>query len=331
MDGITRQDRMIYYGEKPWHSKGTPKDRLQTVEEALQAINGDYVVSLQPMFLADGTEVDTHKATVREDTGALLGVVGANYAVHQNREVFEAINSILGTDEARVETAGTLFGGKKAWALVQIGGIMRTKQTDDTYEKYLLAATSHDGSLPSIFKLVVNRVVCNNTLNFALSEAGNYFYYHKHTRSSELVIADAIAALGFINHRFEVVQSIIDQLADHQPTDEEVRSVFMKLIPNPTNEEEDKLVNTTQAQRGRDKLMELFENGTGNTMDGIRGTSSAVLNSVTEYADHYRTIRCGEGVDPREQRLASNWFGTSDQFKKDGFKLITKMAGISRN
>ena len=76
---------MMYVGEPAWHKLGTPLPRLATSNEALQAARLDYRVEKRPLqaVLSGRTRVavDDHFATVRMDTGKVLGVVGERYSV----------------------------------------------------------------------------------------------------------------------------------------------------------------------------------------------------------------------------------------------------------
>lgn len=325
-------DRMAYTGDKPWHDAGHYVDHYMDSGEALVGANAGWRTLLVPLVARadDGTDydVETHVATVRSDNNRVLGVVGRSYTPHHNEDVFRSVDDIVGTKEAAIETVGTFGGGSKVWMLVKLDGELRVKMTDDVIEKYLFVATSHDGSIATTYKLTNNRVVCQNTFTIGLMEKARRFLYYKHTKNSELRIEDARVALGFINQQYEVVQSIIDQLAAYEPTDEEVRAVFMKLIPDPKAEDEDDEVNTTRAEVARDRLLDLYETGAGNDLPGVRGTAWAGVNAVTEYVDWDRTIRVPAGRDRAEHRLASIWLGDGDKAKTAAIKEWSKVAGV---
>lgn len=76
---------MAYAGQAPWHKLGTRVDGLMTAEQALQAANMDWEVTMAPLYLSNGQEVPTHRATYRSDTETVLSVVGSRYTPVQNR------------------------------------------------------------------------------------------------------------------------------------------------------------------------------------------------------------------------------------------------------
>lgn len=70
-----------------------------------------------------------------------------------------------------LETAGVLKDGRKVWALARTGQSSSLKG-DDTVNGYLLLATACDGSLATTAQFTSIRVVCNNTLEIALTSGG---------------------------------------------------------------------------------------------------------------------------------------------------------------
>jgi Domain of unknown function (DUF932) len=53
-----------------------------------------------------------YKATLRSDTGALIGIVGADYEPLDNREAFRFVDELIGS-QLHFETAGSLWGGRR--------------------------------------------------------------------------------------------------------------------------------------------------------------------------------------------------------------------------
>ena len=109
--------------EKAWHGLGQIVEQYPTSTEALQFAGLDYEVTKENLFTAcynsDGelmdntTNVKSHFATMRKDTGAVLGIVGKDYEIVQNKDAFAFFDSIVSGDEIQYETAGALGKGER--------------------------------------------------------------------------------------------------------------------------------------------------------------------------------------------------------------------------
>ena len=105
------QVALAYAGERPWHSLGTKVPGHMTAQEALVAGRLDWRVNVQKIHAESGASIPTHFATVREDTGNVLGVVKGRYHVVQNAELADFLGGIFGQASAVVETVGALRKG----------------------------------------------------------------------------------------------------------------------------------------------------------------------------------------------------------------------------
>ena len=93
-----------------------------SVAEVAKLAGLDWEVEKKPLFYHDGehtgmaamSEVEDKFATVRKDTGKVLGIVGNQYEVVQNIEGFEFIDDVLGKDITFVK-AGTHAKGTRVF------------------------------------------------------------------------------------------------------------------------------------------------------------------------------------------------------------------------
>lgn len=331
-------DSMAYTGEAPWHGEGTyVEGEAMTSKQALELGGLNNLVIKVPLLTQEvkddkgeiiipgGQTVDSFATwrTDRPDTG-YLGTVGSGYTVFQNSEAFEFFDHVVGSKEAFYHTVGALRGGRKVWILAKLPGELRVEGTDDITDKYLLLANSHDGTSAIRMFFTPVRVVCNNTLQLAMRGGLGQGISIKHTRNAGERISEAREALGLATVFYNKLDTIINQLAHHEPTAEEIDKVFFSLIPDV--EDEDKSV--TRRNNQREKLYELFEAGVGNDIKGIKGTSYAMLNATTEYADWHRGIRVTDGREEGDVRLEGIWFGSAAKFKAQAFNTICDVAGV---
>jgi phage/plasmid-like protein (TIGR03299 family) len=137
-------------------------------EEALEKSGLDWNVIQRPIMTSTYDHIPGWKANVRNTDNKVLGVVTDRYKVVQNREAFEFTDALLG-EGVRYETAGSIGDGRKIWLLAKLPDkyIMEGEMIDP----YLVFSSSHDGSGSIKVCMTPIRVVCQNTLNFALNSA----------------------------------------------------------------------------------------------------------------------------------------------------------------
>lgn len=167
-------ETMMYVGEKPWHGLGTEVKEAPTSADAIRLAGLDWLVKQEDLYIkgVDGnfTKVPL-KANVRDTDHKFLGGVTNRYGIIQNYECFAFTDKFIG-DDVRYETAGSLNGGKKIWLLARM---KRQILAEETIDPYLVFMNTHDGTGAVRVAMTPIRVVCNNTLNLALSTASRHW------------------------------------------------------------------------------------------------------------------------------------------------------------
>ena len=178
---------------RAWHKLGTVYDRPLTVQEALHGCHADYKVALQPLALItpdirremdygsvmalqlNNAIVPKYMATMRLDTHQFLGIVTEDYGIVQNEDAFKFIDTLVTgklTDAEHtpvIETAGVLGKGERVFITAKFPEqIILDNKGNDRVEMYIVFTTSHDGTGAVNCLVTPIRVVCNNTLNFAM-------------------------------------------------------------------------------------------------------------------------------------------------------------------
>ncbi|HRH61619.1 MAG TPA: DUF932 domain-containing protein, partial [Chitinophagaceae bacterium] len=142
--------------EKAWHNLGTIVENHPTSAEAIQFAGLDYEVVKQNIYTtsynADGQAMDftnrikTHFATMRPDTGEILGIVGSKYEIVQNKTAFTFFDSLVSDATGiKYETAGALGNGERIFITAKIPEVIKVGRKD-IIEEYIFLTTSHDGS-----------------------------------------------------------------------------------------------------------------------------------------------------------------------------------------
>jgi phage/plasmid-like protein (TIGR03299 family) len=296
----------------PWHNLGTELANPATAREAIKAAGLNYTVVKKPLKevvdLSPPADLSDRWATVRTDTGDVLGIVGDGYEVIQNKDAFKFFDTLVGTDDAMYETAGVIGRGERMWILAKPPGFIKV-HGNDIVSKYLLLTNSHDGSSRVRVKLTPIPVVCNNTLTAALQGTGEV--HVRHTVHAAEDMEQALSLLGLSDTLYQHLDATLNRMALTKTSDKQLLNYVRALVPD--NEEgEDNAKN----QGIRKAVHELYESGQG--ADLSRGTLWGAFNCVTEYTDH-------EMEENPTTRLESIWFGRGEQLKLKAFELAGRM------
>lgn len=297
-------ESMMYYGKRPWHGLGVELNEPATAEEAIIHAGMDWEVQKHTLAMQienDFITVPHYYVTVRQANAnnpsiIPLGVVKERYTPLQNKDAFTFFDSIVEENAAIYHTAGVLGRGERIWILAKLPGEIRVIGNDIT-EKFLLLTNSHDGTSGVQAKFTPIRVVCQNTLNAALSE-GDYINI-RHTPNVMERIKNAKELMKITNTYYDNISEIFQQMAHKQISSQEFSKYIQNFVP----------------EHSQDKVIDLFESGNGTDMKEIRGTVWNAFNAVTEFVDHHR---------PRikqENRLKSIWFGSGAMLKQKSFNL----------
>jgi phage/plasmid-like protein (TIGR03299 family) len=138
-----------YAGEVGWTGMGNRMPEGATVDEWIKAAGCDWEINRSDVFFADGQTGEAvpfkgREVLHRSDTGAPLSVVSSGFRIVQPAEIIEFFRDLLGGAGFSMETAGTLGGGRKFWALARVAEGATIGEGDRVYP-YCLAATSCDG------------------------------------------------------------------------------------------------------------------------------------------------------------------------------------------
>lgn len=161
-------ETMFYVRKAPWHGLGVRVESALNSEDALVMSGLNWNVLQKPIMTTSGTPVPGYKANIRDTDNRVLGVVTDRYRVVQNSEAFAFTDALLG-EGVRYETAGSLQDGKKIWILAKLPDKYIIE--GDQIDPYLVFSSSHDGSGSIKVAMTPIRVVCQNTLNLAMSTA----------------------------------------------------------------------------------------------------------------------------------------------------------------
>lgn len=241
------------------------------------------------------------KVLYRSDTLEPLSVVSARYNVVRPHEVLHFYQDLVEVGGFELETAGSLKGGRKLWALAKTGRDLTLKDGDKV-KSYLLLATSCDGTLCTTAQFTSLRVVCNNTLQMALRENTGAIKVPHSTQFNAAAVKEALG-LGMAN--WELFQKNMTDLSRRPVAPEEAIIFFNDFLNEPAGGDGNIVLS-----RPVQKLHALYQGaGMGSELASSRNTAWGLVKAVTEYIDHHRRARS------QDHRLDSAWFGQGAQLK----------------
>lgn len=226
---ITKNDGLMLTQKPAWHGLGVLVEQAPTCREALRIARLDWTVELHDLHRSDGAPVTTHRASVRTDTGETLGIVGCDWTPVQNWQLADLAESLNQDGIVRVETAGSLQGGKKVWFLLRGETIERKGAPEaDRTVPYILLANGHDGGMTLSARGTSVRVVCANTLGFAMSGTKAAVAF-RHTSGISQRMDEAKALIQDWLTGRDLLAKQIDALGQQQLTNLEVQEFFLAV------------------------------------------------------------------------------------------------------
>lgn len=298
--------------EKAWHGLGQIVQDYPTSAEAIKHAGLDYTVEKRKLFTYDNENeaanedakikipeiwVPDYYATIRTDTEQVLGVVGKEYEVIQNRDAFSFFDTIVGGDGMQYETAGALGKGERIFITAKLPGYIKVGK-DDLIEQYLFLTTSHDGygSITAAFTPI--RIVCNNTLNAALRNQSNSVKI-RHTLGAKERLEQAHVVMGISNKLSYELEQLFNKWATIKITDPQLRKLIqLAMVPNK------EVLQNIQAGKD-DTLSTCFKNicdtafeyamsNPSQQQETTKGTLFGAYNAVTGYFQNVRTYKDDE-------------------------------------
>ncbi|EIA07260.1 DUF932 domain-containing protein [Flavobacterium frigoris] len=332
--------------EKAWHGLGQIVKDYPTSAQAIKHAGLDYEVVKSPLYtktsnIIDPTDnleigdnevnVPNYFATIRTDNNAVLGVVGKDYHIVQNREAFSFFDSIVGgTDGILYETAGALGNGERIFITAKLPDYIRVGNGDDVTEKYIFLTTSHDGSGSITAAFTPVRIVCQNTLNASLRNMSNVVRI-RHTSGAKQRLENAHKVMGLANEFSNQLEDIFNNWAKVKVHDHEVKKMIQfALCPNKETLQHLKAGN-------EDEISTVFKNtvedafayamtSDSQQMNTTKGTLFGAYNAVTGY---YQNVRSYKDSEAKLQSIIMG--GTAQLKSQKAFEICTNFQKMGMN
>jgi phage/plasmid-like protein (TIGR03299 family) len=320
---------MFYYGEVPWHKKGSKLPQPATAEEAIKAGGLEWRVRLVPIRTDERPprNIARRVAVVRDDLQpgdprAVVGVVHPEFRPLQNRDAIRVFDALVGHGGRVYHTGGYLGNGEVIWLLARLPENITVADKKDVVEPYMLLTNSHDGTIAIDFRLTMVRVVCQNTLALAMRrDQSSQIFKRAHNVSPETLMVEANEFYQFctksaadLGERFKKMHSV-----SFGP--DKFESIVASLLPLPhpparisvdagvRKRHEMRVQKITEA---RTSIGAVFAEGicNGIKIPPAEETLWGALNAVTAFVDHNNG-----------DRYAHALFGSGATLKQKAYEL----------
>jgi len=310
----------------PWHGLGNKVSNKLTPEQMATAACCDWTVSKRKIFFdnmngGSTTELEQRYALVRDSDNKPFDVVTERWKPVQNIEGFSFFKKFVAAGHMEMETAGSLWGGKIVWALARVKKDFKLGKADEV-RSYLLMALPHQLGKAMIYQFTPIRVVCWNTLSWALGSSlkgdGSGFRLLHSQKWDDSMKAAAEQALGLASHQMEEFKELSGLLVKKRVAESVTEEFFCEVLRfDPKKSEKDE-------PRMLPKFREALAHAPGAQMDTSRGTMWGALNAVTYTIDH------DTGKRDRGVALKNAWFGHLSNVKRRAVDLAVQYAKKGR-
>lgn len=320
IDESTGKPAMAYVGEVPWHGLGQALPPGQDIDIWVKAAGLDWDIEMLPVRyqMNDQSYVMSDRFVLaRSDTQAALSVVSSDYQVVQPKAVLEFYRDLVEQRGYQLETAGALAGGRKVWALARTGLVAGVAgDAADELGAYVLLATSCDKTLATTVTFTSVRVVCQNTLGFAVQDM-------KKEKRRSIKVAHSLRFdpvqikndLGLMDESWEKFKLQLTPMAGQKLSKSDAEQFFLSLIQSEKEAKEGKI--SDRKHKEFMQLMSFYRHAPGQNLPTAKDTLWGAVSAVTYYVDHFRPSS--------GDRLDSAWFGTGAVLKEKAWQKALEM------
>ena len=201
-----------------------------------------------------------------------------------------------------MHTAGSLKGGQYVWALAKV------KESFDLFggdqvDSYMLFSNPHVYGKSIDVRFTPIRVVCNNTLTFALNGEVNRAVKINH--KSEFNTDMVKDQLGIAHEKFAKYKEMAEFLGSRPFSVENMLNYYNEVFPLTSGSNEDEVIYETLSGQAKNCVDNLQ---TQPGAEYAEGSWWQVFNAATYVTDHIH----GRNAD---NRLHSQWYG-QNQLRK---------------
>lgn len=262
-------------------------------------------------------EERNRKAIVRNDNHDVLGVFSNGYTIHQyDQWLIQNVSSLIDDNNLSIGSAGCLRNGGIAWVTIEMPENITTSSGYDV-RPYLLATTSHNGTIATTYKKVYNVPVCDNTLFAGLNEDG-LEHKTRHSKNSIGQLQNVRDALGIVFSMTEDIVAEVERLSEITVSDRQWESILNRLVPVGSEGDVSKIA-ITKAENKRSSIKDLYNNSP--MVAPWKGTALGVVQAFNTFAHHV----VGKDSNRAERNALNAITGKIQESDKNVLRVINEL------
>ena len=305
-------ETMAFANAVPWHGLGNRVDPNTTVDQMVVAAGLDWDVELRPIFAQspDGEmiKLPVRRALMRTSDNKVMTITGDLWKPLQNRDAMEFFRDYTESGGAKLETAGSLRGGKVIWALASINEGFTVGRSDHV-KGYVLLISPHEVGKAITVRTTTVRVVCANTMAMAVQNGRAQFSQNHLTQFDANRAKETIGLAKEQVHQAHLDAEALSQLKLSNYDTVRFLSKFFAPTPEGMKEQahiEMLLNDPSQRPKQMDQVMASVERAPG----AIPNNGWGVFNGVTHWVDHVAGSK-------NDARLFNAWLGERSRLKTE--------------
>lgn len=282
----------------PWHGLGVAVETSPNSADALKIAGLDWTVEGKPIYTDKGIQIPGYVANTRSSDNSVLGIVSDKYKIVQNTDAFSFTDSLI-TGDVRYETAGSLRNGKSTFLLAKLP---EKKILGDAFDNYICFTNTFDGSGAVKVCTTNVRVVCNNTLNLALSTAKRTWTC-KHMGNMADKLQEAQRALQLADEYTTQLAVYADRAANVTIDTAKTYEMIKQLFPIAKDASD-------RTKKNNEAAINDFQNClVAVDLSPFYGTAWGFVNAVSDFAYHRAPARATSTY--QEKRMSDALHGSA--------------------
>lgn len=312
-----------------WHGLGVVIPGHATTEEALRLGGINWEVEKRPAYTLNGKgeiiSMPGRCAVVRKTDDAVLGDVSDDYQVIQIEQAFKAVDVMVGSKEAKWETALAVKGGRQYAGIVSLKHSGVEIRKGDRHFRFLTVIGDHTGGGSVKYFPTDVRVVCANTIDAALgSRDARLTLNISHRGDVSEKLADAASVLEAADEYFAGFDEFMRALASQKVTKGKLAEWIEAIMPAPKDGETPGLKAAQTSHAAKVALLKDCIAQETLLLPARTATAGAsayeLFNGFTRYIDH----NVAKGADRFEYAMV----GTGSNAKNAAVKSLAKVFGV---
>lgn len=270
-------------GKAAWHGLGEVVEGTLPAREAFERAGALFPVGLLNVCAVDDINgqyihMDDRRAIWRPDTKDILGMASDHYKPIQNETLLRFAEAIR--EEVDMDTVIVLRNGAKVAFTAKLRGSKHEVVPGDVVHRNIVGYLGHDGKTSFGGMFTDIRVVCQNTLGFAQSDANRHGkqFTIRHSANDVAQIDRVLSNIDMARQSFAEVVDEYREMQEHKMSFDLYRHWLAQVYEQPGK----KGLPIESQPRKWEQLKHAWEWQIGKNIPGVADTVYAGLNAVTE-------------------------------------------------